>query len=349
MNPHRRHPTAKLTAAALLFSFCTGNAAALAPTSNIEIYGSAHLAVSYLDDGEDYSALNLSSNASRIGFRTGHEFSPALRGVIQIEGQVDLDSNNNTSLTSRDSYGALIGNWGMVRAGYFDTPMKVISRRVDMFSNQVGDTRNLVRDNYSGLQGFDERFRNGIGYRSPSIDGFIMDLHYSVETQSNGNAANDNRNSAVSAALTYTHDGAYLALGHERWRFAEHEREREILRLSGYYDLGDFRVSGLAQRTTAPDNRALGLGVAYRFSGAIMLKSHYYRLQAEESDESSDLLALGVDYRYATNLRFYMNYARMANREWQALSPWRAASTLGQPGAAGETASGLALGTIYTF
>ncbi len=320
-----------------------------AQAAEVRVYGQAHLAASHLDDGDDYSALNLSSNASRIGFRATHDFSDALRGMIQIEGQVDLDSNNNTSLTSRDSFGALIGDWGMVRAGYFDTPVKVASRRVDLFGNQLGDSRNLVRGNYAGNQGFDERFKNSIAYRTPSFGGLTADLHYSVETQSNSDAEDGNKNDAFSAALSYLQGALFVSLGYERWNFEDADAERDIIRLSGYYDLADFRFTALAQTASDPDDNAYGVGVRYRLTPQIFLKAQYYLLDADDSDFDADLLAVGVDYRYVQNLTFYLNVAQISNDTTQTLAPWREASTLSRAGAADETARGVALGMIYSF
>src|SRR5690625_3587446 len=99
-------------------------AAAPAVANDIKIYGQAHLAGSYLDDGADYSAVNLSSNASRLGFRATHEFNENLRGIAQIEGTVDFDSNANKSLSSRNTFLGLGGPWGEVKVGYIDTPLK---------------------------------------------------------------------------------------------------------------------------------------------------------------------------------------------------------------------------------
>ncbi|MCC5811716.1 MAG: porin [Ectothiorhodospiraceae bacterium] len=317
--------------------------------SEVRVYGQAHLAASHLDDGDDYSAFNLSSNASRIGFRVTHDFSDALRGMIQIEGQIDLDSNNNTSLTSRDSFGALMGDWGMLRVGHFDTPVKVVSRRVDLFGNQLGDSRNVVRNNYDGLQGFDERFRNSLAYRTPSFNGLTVDLHYSVETQNNNNAADDNDNSALSAAVSYLQGPVYVALGHERWSFENSDLERDITRLSAYYDVAAFRFTALAQTASDPDDNAYGLGVRYRLTPQVFLKAQYYMLDADDSDFDADMVAVGIDYRYVNNLTFYLNYAQISNDSVQTLAPWREASTLSQPGGEGDTARGVALGMIYSF
>ena len=321
-------------------------------TADVDVYGQAHLAISHLDDGADYSALNFSSNASRLGFRAGHDLSPDLRGLIQIEGQVNFDNEGAERFTSRDSFAGLEGNWGLIRAGRFDTPHKVVRGRVDLFGNQIGDTRNLVRGNYTldgeTLQGFDERFRTGVAYRSPQLHGFHVDLHYSFDTESDGNAADSNDDDAWSASLSYQAGPAFAAVSHERWN-AEAAGDRDMTRLAGYYDIGDLRVTGFAQTASDPDDDAYGVGTRFVLTPRVHLKAQYYWLDADADDLDADLLAAGVNYLYADNLTFYLNYAQMDNDDLQDRQPWNEASTLSRTGATGETARSTAVGMIYNF
>lgn len=337
-------------------------AAGNAQAADIDIYGQAHMAISHLDDGDDYSALNLSSNSSRVGFRAGHDLDDALRAIVQIEGQVNIDNTNTDVLTFRNSFAGLTGGWGTVRAGRFDTPNKILRIRTDLFGNQVGDARNVIRGNYAGNQGFDERFRKGIAYTTPQVNGFFADVHYSVDTQENARSVDDNDNDAWSASITY-HDGPlYAAISHERWNFSDAEiededgnmvraypEERDVTRIAAYYDIANFRFTGLAQTASDPDDDAYGIGVRYAVVPDVHLKTQYYRLDGDADETSADLFAVGVNYAYASNTTFYLNYAQIDNDDLQTRQPWNEASSLNLTNTAGETARAVAAGMIYNF
>ncbi|MFV8833436.1 porin [Aquisalimonas sp. APHAB1-3] len=331
----------------LVAALALGVSGITAAQADIEVYGQAHLAFSHLDDGDDYSAFNLSSNASRIGFRAGHDVSPNLRALVQLEGQVDFDTDNNETFTSRDSFVGLESGWGLLRAGRFDTPNKTLRSRTDLFGNQVGDARNIVRGEYTG-QGVDERFRNGIAYRTPSFGGVFVDLHYSVDTGDDDNAADSNDDDAWSASLTYQQGPVYAAVAHERWNEGG-ERVREATRVAGSYDLADLRVTALAQTTGRPSDDAFGVGLRYALVGNIFLKGQYYVLSADDSDQDADMIAVGADYHYSDELRFYLNYAQIDNEDGQDRQPWVQASTLTGTETVGETAHSVAAGLVYNF
>lgn len=333
-------------------------AAGNAQAADIDIYGQAHMAISHLDDGDDYSALNLSSNSSRVGFRAGHDLDDAMRAIVQIEGQVNIDNTNTDVLTFRNSFAGLTGGWGTVRAGRFDTPNKILRIRTDLFGNQVGDARNVIRGNYNidptdpdsgNYQGFDERFRKGIAYTTPQVNGFFGEVHYSVETQENARSVDGNDNDAWSASITY-HDGPlYAAIAHEQWNFEDSDSERDVTRIAAYYDIANFRFTGLAQTASDPDDDAYGIGVRYAVVPDVHLKTQYYRLDGDADETSADLFAVGVNYAYASNTTFYLNYAQIDNDDLQTRQPWNEASSLNLTNTAGETARAVAAGMIYNF
>src|SRR5690625_7328852 len=79
-------------------------AAALPMTAMAEIslYGRAHVSLDMLDNGAEYSELNLSSNSSRLGFKASKEFGD-LTAIMQIEQQVDYD-NGEAFTSARDTF-----------------------------------------------------------------------------------------------------------------------------------------------------------------------------------------------------------------------------------------------------
>lgn len=342
----RKIPVTGLLASAL--TIAAASPVALAET-DVDVYGRAHLAVYLMDDGADYTAGNLASNASRLGFRASHEFDRNLTAVAQLEGQVDINTNRTRALTSRNSFLGLKGPWGLLRAGHFDTPSKALRSRVDLFGDQLGDLRNLSRNDYAGNQGFDERFRNGIAYRTPVLNGFQGELHYSAETRDDENAEDGNENDAYSASVSFRMGGLYAAVAHERWNRIDEADERNVTRVAASYELAEWRFTGLAQRATDPSDGVYSLGTRYQLTDKTALRTQYQWLNAEDGDLDANQLALGVEHQYAPELMFYANLAQVDNEQAQTLAPWRQPSTLSQNGAPDETARALSLGAIYSF
>jgi predicted porin len=109
-----------------------------------EVYGRAHVSVDQLDDGTD-SGTNVSSNSSRIGFKADKDLENGMTALFQAEQEIRYDNGSGADWASRDSFVGLKGDFGMVRLGYFDTPLKTVRSRTDLFGDQIGDARNLTR------------------------------------------------------------------------------------------------------------------------------------------------------------------------------------------------------------
>lgn len=330
-----------------------GLAATPALAADMKIYGQAHLAGSYLDNGASgaakYSALNISSNSSYLGFRANYDFNEHLRGIAQIEGDVNFDGEgDNAAIYSRNTFLGLGGAWGEVKIGRMDTPLKVLRSRVDLFGNQVGDARNVMAGS------FDNRFKRSILYTSPTFYGLTADLHYSTETEEeSGGAVDGNDNDAWSASLTYRQGPLYAAVAYEQWNYQDKAKERDATRVAVSYNIADVvRITGFAHFASyeqREDANTYGIGVRYALTPQVALKAQYYTLDSDANNADADLIAVGVDYQAAKNLRFYLNYAQVSNDENTSLVPWRSGSTLKESDVFDETAKAVAVGAILSF
>lgn len=330
-----------------------GLAATPALAADMKIYGQAHLAGSYLDNGAsgdaEYSALNISSNSSYLGFRANYDFNEHLRGIAQIEGDVNFDGEgDNAAIYSRNTFLGLGGAWGEVKIGRMDTPLKVLRSRVDLFGNQVGDARNVMAGS------FDKRFKRSILYTSPTFYGLTADLHYSTETEEeSGGAVDGNDNDAWSASLTYRQGPLYAAVAYEQWNNQNKAQERDATRVAVSYNIADVvRITGFAHFASyeqSEDANTYGIGVRYALTPQVALKAQYYTLDSDANNADADLIAVGVDYQAAKNLRFYLNYAQVSNDENTSRAPWRSGSTFKESGVSDETAKAVAVGAILSF
>lgn len=327
----------------------------LANTTGLNVYGRAHASADYLDNGAD-SDLNVSSNSSRIGIRGSTDIAEGLKGILQVETQINYD-NGSGSLAARDTFVGLEGGFGRIRFGQIDTPLKQIRSAVDVFGDQIGDLRNLTRLHsstgtaFTG-QDFDARFKNGIFYNTPSFGGFVFNLHYTPEVKEATDL--EDESAAYSTSLAYEAGNLYLAIAHEQWESVE---DSNAIRLGARYKINNLTVNGLFQQATIKnltadeDVQVLGAGVSYKFSAKWLGKTQVYNLDAKDREDSgATLLAVGADYVLSNQFRVLFAYAQTDNEEAAA---YRITGGGGYGDAVatvvGETATGLSVGFRYDF
>lgn len=321
-----------------------------AASADVSVYGRAHISFDNLDNGQD-SANNVSSNSSRIGFRASTQVLDDLAAMAQIEQQVNFDTNGTTFAT-RDTFAGVEGSFGMVRAGKFDTPLKRVRSAVDLFGDQVGDARNIVRSRTGapGASSLDERYPNSIHYQSPRLGPIELNLQYSTNTT--GSSADlDDDEDGVSASAIFRQNDLYLVVAHETK--GEDVGDRSATRLGGYYDLAALRLTGFYQTVSEDadgieDNDAFGVGARYRL-GKNDLKAQYYAFTSDADDSDASMVAIGVDHHVSSALRFYAAYAQTSNDDNVAFVPYREARSAGTPMIAGEDASAISIGMRYDF
>jgi predicted porin len=337
----------------------TAAAPTLAQTApNVTIYGRAHLSLDWLDDGDE-SGSNVSSNSSRIGFRASTDVQEGLTAFMQIETNVRYDEGGGSTWASRDSFVGLRGsNWGQVRIGQFDTPLKVVRGKVDMFGDRIGDIRNLTRTSTSGTgeanigNVFDERFRNGVAYTSPKLgEGFTFDFHYTPNN--NTGATTDSVRESYSTALSYEVKGLYLAASYEYFEGGTSDLDPSAFRLGAYYDIGDFRLAGMWQSATdvpGGDRDVYGIGASYKM-GDWVLRGQVY--QAGESDDVDDngatMYVFGVDRNFGRALTLYAAFGATNNDDLGNFRVSAGGRDTSVPTVPGETAQAISFGVIYNF
>jgi len=109
--------------------------------------------------------------ANRIGVKGSEDLGNGLKAIYQVEFGINLSDTNDTipsgadSITYRNTFVGLAGNWGTFLVGRHDTPMKISTGKLDLFADTMAD--------YNGTVGFDDiRADNAIAYISPSWGGF---------------------------------------------------------------------------------------------------------------------------------------------------------------------------------
>ncbi len=309
-------------------------AAAMADSGNVTIYGSLHMSVESLDGNsgaagstENQRETNVSSNSSYIGFKGTEDLGNGLKAIWQMESLVGMgDTSTGTgsnSLTSRNSFLGLSGGFGTALLGKHDTPMKLVGRKADLFSDQIGDSRNLIS---AGGAGWDLRPDNVIAYISPTMNGMTGAVAY--VTNVDAGAAEYNSVTALSAMGTYESGPLMLGLGYEKHNLSNlggGVNDEKGLRLVGGYSFGDVKVTALYQKMTDlgggnTDRKTWGLGAGYKM-GATTLKAQYYNAAdltdcaagVDCGNTGANMVAIGADYSLSKRTTAYVAYAKTNN------------------------------------
>lgn len=342
----------KLTALAVAAALTVPAAVSAAEIRLPQVYGRFHMSLNHMDNGDE-SVLNLSNNSSRLGVRGNLDLTEELQAFYQMEAGFDADQGGG-NLASRNTFAGLRGAFGAVQAGQFDTPVKNIGSRVDLFGDQVGDNGNIIRYGVGGVH-FDQRQRNLIQYTTPSFSGLEAQLAYSTNIGSN-TAQDGNDDFSYMAALNYTGvEGLYVGLGYQAYGkdVAGGGEEANIIRLGASYQVDALKLTALLQRASDLNNggndvAAYGLGAAYTLGKAV-LKAQYYLLDHDAAESNADMVAIGLDYKLAKSFTTYVAYSRIGNDDDSSLVPYRDGINDPLFGAAGRNSQSVSLGAIYNF
>ena len=373
----------KLLAVAIASAFIAP--AAMADTSNVVIGGQMHFSVDSLNGANAAGTgmnrqTNVSSNASNIFFKGSEDLGNGLSAIFQIQtyfssggtGSADASFGaTKDGVGSGNTFAGVQGGFGTVILGKNESAFKLLSRKVDMFNNQIGDSRNLTSKvapaaTLTQSLGWDLRPNNVIQYATPSFSGFQGNLGY--QTNTDAGYATDKSVTSLTATGTYTNGPIYAGLGYEKHNLSNlgiaSLNDEKAWRLSGGYDFNIVKVVGFYQREnslfmTAANNNAdrstYGLGVAGKITGNNTLKAQYYRTNdvSNTSNTSANLWALGFDHAMSKRTTLYAAYARTNNNTNVNYSAFGGGhgDNPGGAGAAlvGQDPSGFSLGMIHNF
>ncbi len=195
---------------------------AMADNANINFYGVANVSYDFVNTGTSTSGVQgttvnrVSSNASRFGLKGSEEISGDVAAVWQIESLVAIDNAGGTFATRNSFAGLKSTIYGTILMGRYDTPYKTSTRRLDNFSDSIGDNRSLM----GGIAGtsasvaFDAREPDMIAYATPLVAGFSASVAHAnlAETATTASAA---KAAATSLAASYEDGSLYTSLAYE--------------------------------------------------------------------------------------------------------------------------------------
>lgn len=281
----------------------------LSAMAEVIVYGKANVSLQNADENDE-SKLELVSNASRIGLKGGEEINSGLKAIYQFEYQTEVDDgasgSNNQTFGQRNIYVGLQGSGGTIIGGKFDSPVKVIQEKVDLFNDLEGDINFLVDG--------DSRPNNIVQYTSPLLNKAIAVniAHVSAE--------NADLDDGKSVSVTYTGKTFYAAIAAEQDITAQ---GMDIVRAVGRYTLNAWQFGLLVEQSDGVDEYdadAWLASVKYSINDQWAVKGQYGDASDKVFDgvivEGSDeQFNLGVDYLLSKNTTVFAYYTQETMEE----------------------------------
>ncbi len=147
--------------------------------AQISVTGKAHVSFDMHDSGLPGAATHtsLTSTGSRLTFGAGEKLSDDLSVGIGIDTTIAMDTTQAALLGDRGVGVSLISkSMGTLNAGSGASPLKAVTRGMDLFDGTVGTNDKMMANRTSTTTNsiFNSNAPNGIGYTSPSIMGFSV-------------------------------------------------------------------------------------------------------------------------------------------------------------------------------
>lgn len=305
-----------------------GLMAAPVAMANVEVYGQARMSVDFSENNDndngacgagnecEDSAISLSSNASRLGFRGTEDLGNGLKAEWQIERGLNFDGTGEGAWSDRNTFVGLSGGFGTVRFGKHDTPNKIASAPLDIFVDTRADFNAIISPADAGSIG-DLRPDNTIAYMSPNMGGFQVLAAY-VPSYSNDQLPQTTAQSdqdAYSLAGTFSNGPIYVAAAYESLNNFVGNDDLTDTKLAGTFDFGQgTRVGAMYELQDDGDNdRSMFYLNAAHKMGANTFKVAYGMADEADEDDGGSQLAVGVSHDLSKATEVYALYAMLSN------------------------------------
>ncbi len=331
-------------------------------TAGVTISGYANASVDSLDsgtvsNGNSYSGSYISSNASNLVISGDTDLGGGLKALFSAQTFLSFGSDNAPAGFSYDqfsngnTYAGLEGGFGTIAAGRNDSPMKQLGRAVDLFGNEIGDSRNIISADpgvklkttsggtAAASYGFDERPGHTLFYVSPDLGGVTVKAAYTLENSaldnpSGGTVGSGTPSAPTTAPPTYKGSESSVSavysqgillggLAYEYHSAAVYgaSNAETALRAAGAIDFDPVRVTALYQHdsdlsgVSSASRNVWGLGVAYTFIPDYAVKAQYYDAAnvGGTSDTAAHMVAVGLTHTFSKNASAYLDYVKTTN------------------------------------
>lgn len=274
-------------------------------------------------------ALNDNSNSSRLGVKGSDDLGiGGLEGFYQLEYGIDQFRDEGAPFSERNIFAGIKGSFGSLRFGGFDTSVKDIGSKIDLFNDQD------LADFASILAG-ETRNKNLIQYTSPKL-GDVFTFELTAQPGEGRTSATDSTDTDTGVADTFYAaakfdlgmvklNAAYAAnettsLKADKGAVGSQGKSIDIMRVTAQFiPFKDLQVGALYQLANEADDDSTAADESDNQDTSFVVSAGYtinaFTMKAEfgqtEGDVSSEKLtetAFGFDYKLSKSFMTQAHY-----------------------------------------
>ena len=284
------------------------------------LYGRFNVSLDHVDNDAN-SSTQLANNSSRLGVRGSEDLGGGLRAVFQIEaslgeGQQDKAFDSvATSLTNRNTYVGLAGNFGEVRVGRHDSPYKISTLRLNMLADSLIDIHNIMGSAPGATNALFGREDNVILYMSPSFDGFQAMVSYTTDATNDRPGTDANDRDRYSLAGTFSNGPIFVTAAYEKHNNVAGSNEAEAWKIGGSYQIDDLTLGALYENIEVGNNdrNAWNLSARYNMGQVYIVGTYGQAGDFGANDTGAKMYGLGAGYNFSRRTGVYASYAKVDN------------------------------------
>jgi len=318
-----RNIIASQIAVCVLTSLSSTSMAAEVAGDLLHVYGKIHVSIDNSDtDGlndETYQdGISVSSNSSRVGLKGQYQ-----QVIYQIEQEVRIDDSSKGNFADRNSFIGLTGDWGSLRAGIYDTPLKSIGSKWGLFGDTIGDRRAILGAGYQSGNQLNERVKNMIMYQYDHDRKLKVQAMYAVDPEDDGTNAgivDNNKNEMVGAGLWWHVADITLSLAYEDWTGHSYIIDGNAYRIAVVWKHSRHRFGAIYEDIDPSvvnefSREAFGVNWKWRFIEAWDLRLQY--LVADSATNTTDTggsnISAGTYHELNDKTKLYLAYTASRN------------------------------------
>lgn len=282
--------------------------------ADVTVYGKAFVTWQSTDlqTGQNYTEVV--NNASRIGLKGSELVNDDTKVIYQFEYQTKVDdgsiANNYTcaatggqTFSQRNIFVGVQSNFGVVKLGMFDTPLKLAQEKIDLFNDLIGDMQAVVQG--------ETRAKNVVQYSTNEYNHITGNLAYINSEVDKPGTAN-----GYSASVVYNTKTVYLALANDhnvtnamnKTVIVAPQDDTNILRAVGRFVVGPVVLGALYETydNGVVDENGYLVSAKWEIDPKWALKA-----QVGQSDMitiGGETTSLGVDYKLSKNATLLAYY-----------------------------------------
>jgi len=267
---------------------------------NIDVYGRLNLTYQLEDNKQTGKVWKLASNASRIGVRGGSQSDDGISIIYQVEFSIEADDGDKEgeTLTQRDSFLGVKGDWGRVKAGRITIPFKEAKGNFDHFNDLQGELGKIIDG--------EERLDNVLQYDSLDLLGPVKATLAIIPGEDSNDSSKDGPADGISSSLEYKQNDLFLSAS-----INSNIEDLDQFRLVGTWPVYALRL-GLLFQHTQTDSQDLQLADGSQSANAYGVSTSYtfdkntinaQYITSESSTRLSDAAQLAIGWLHQLNSR----------------------------------------------